>query len=46
MNILTLFRRKRIPLRPDSEYRERRLAQLSPERRERYRKLVREVATW
>lgn len=34
---------KGIVLRPDPEYRERRLAQFSPERRERYWRNVREA---
>lgn len=42
--ILSLFRKHRkIVLRPDPEYRERRLAQFSPERRERYWRNVREA---
>lgn len=37
MKLLNLFhRRKPIQLRPDPEFRERRLAQMTPERRERY----------
>jgi hypothetical protein len=37
MKLLNLFRRRKpIPLRPDPEYRERKLAQMTPERRARY----------
>ena len=33
---LAFWRAKPIPLRPDPEYRERKLAQMTPARRERY----------
>ncbi len=45
MNLFArLFRRKvKIPLRPDPDFRTRRLAQFTPERRERYWENIRKA---